>query len=211
MKTFLLSENKAVNVFCEDLRPHWRAWTTDGLLPLLFSSHLHILSDLITGHGRPVDQAVTADLTIVWQCQLGSQSVFSSSVWSDGLVWMCCCCDREVTTSLFCVGVQGGRGTCASALWPPACRSSSCFPVRRWPFTSCCCRPSSCGSSSSSALSCSASTASSSCSDCSPYRPSPGDWILTVWLGGGGVSVQLIILLHLEIFKFIFCFFMLSL
>lgn len=70
--------------------------------------------------------------------------------------------------------VQAGRGTCASAPWPPACRSSSWRRVRRSPSTTCCCRPSSCGWSSCSAPSCSASTAWSSCWDSSPCPPSPG-------------------------------------
>lgn len=74
--------------------------------------------------------------------------------------------------------VQVGRGTCVSALWPRARRLSSCSPARRWLFTTCCCRPSSCGWSSSSAPSCSASTALSSCWDSSPCRPSPGDSVL---------------------------------
>uniref|UniRef100_A0A8D3A2Y8 Transmembrane protein 216 n=1 Tax=Scophthalmus maximus TaxID=52904 RepID=A0A8D3A2Y8_SCOMX len=69
----------------------------------------------------------------------------------------------------------GWKGNlCESALWPRARRSSSCFPAALWPCTTCCCRPSSCGWSSSSPPCCSASTALSWCSDSSPSPPSPG-------------------------------------
>ncbi|XP_056295651.1 transmembrane protein 216 isoform X3 [Pseudoliparis swirei] len=73
-----------------------------------------------------------------------------------------------------CGSSTAGRGTCVSAPWPPAPRSSSSCPAPRWPSTSCCCRPSSCGWSSSSAPACSASTAWSCCWASSPWRPSPG-------------------------------------
>ena len=93
--------------------------------------------------------------------------------------------DDLIDDSWWCVVGQVGRGTCVSALWPRACRSSSWSPVWRWLFTTCCCRPSFCGWSSSSAPSCSASMASSSCLDFSLCPPSPGDLIVwCVWAGG---------------------------
>lgn len=146
-------------------------WTPDVLRPLLRTSCLRVSSDSVPARGPSLY------LLEVFRCYKLAAP---------------CLCDCRP-----CVLVQGGRGTCASALWPLVSRSSSCFPVRRWLFTSSCCRPSSCAWSSSSAPSCSASTAWSSCSDCSPYRPSPGEHILTV-------SAHQMMLWHLEVFTLYF-------
>lgn len=74
---------------------------------------------------------------------------------------------------------QVGRGTCASAPLPPACRSSSWFRVWRLPFMCCCCRRSSWGLSSSSLQSCLSSMGWSSCLDLCLYWPFPGKQTLT--------------------------------
>lgn len=77
-----------------------------------------------------------------------------------------------------CPVCQVGRGTCASALLPPLCRSSSWFRVWRSPFMCCCCRPSSWGLSSSSLRSCSSSMGWSSCSGSCLYWPFQGEHLL---------------------------------
>lgn len=72
------------------------------------------------------------------------------------------------------LGPQAGRGTCASAPWPPARRSCCCSPARRWPPTCCCCRPSCCGWRRFWLRSCCSSTGWSSCWDWCRSWPSPG-------------------------------------
>lgn len=83
-----------------------------------------------------------------------------------------------------CPVCQVGRGTCASALSPPACRSSSWFRVWRSPFMCCCCRPLSWGLSSSSLPSCWSSMGWSSCSASCLYWPFQGEHLST----SGGLS-----------------------